>query len=343
MFRFGFTEALFALAFVPLAAALLWVASLSKRKALERFGESELVRKLAASVSRRGLIAKRVLLLSSLTLLIVALARPQFGTRVETVRREGQDIVVALDVSRSMLAEDIAPNRLEKAKLAVSRLIDRLEGDRIGLVAFAGEAFVQSPLTVDYAAARLFLNAMEPDLVPIQGTNLGAALDVSLRAFDEQERQHRVLIVITDGEDHEGEIDEAVARANESGIRIYTVGIGSPEGVPIPDFDAQGRRRGFKRDADGNVVTTRLEEATLRRIADETGGSYTRVTARGNELDDLAEQIAGMEGREIEAQRLTQYEERYQIFLGLALALLVVELFVPDRRRPAAKWTGRFQ
>ena len=343
MFRFGFAEALFALVVVPLAAVLLWVAVLSKRRALERFGESELVRKLAASVSRRGLIAKRILLLGALTLLIVALARPQFGTRVETVKREGQDIVVALDVSNSMLAEDIAPNRLEKAKLAVSRLIDRLEGDRIGLVAFAGEAFVQSPLTVDYAAARLFLNAMEPDLVPIQGTNLGAALDVSLRAFDEQERQYRVLIVITDGEDHEGEIDEALTRANESGIRIYAVGIGSPDGVPIPDFDAQGRRRGFKRDADGNVVTTKLEEATLRHIADETGGRYTRVTSRGNELDELAEQIAGMEGREIDAQRLTRYEERYQIFLGLALALLVVELLVPDRRRPAAEWKGRFQ
>ena len=343
MFRFGFAEALFALAVVPLAAVLLWVAVLSKRRALERFGESDLVRKLAASVSRRGLIAKRIMLLGALALLIVALARPQFGTRVETVKREGQDIVVALDVSNSMLAEDIAPNRLEKAKLAVSRLIDRLEGDRIGLVAFAGEAFVQSPLTVDYAAARLFLNAMEPDLVPIQGTNLGAALDVSLRAFDEQERDYRVLIVITDGEDHEGEIDEALTRANESGIRIYAVGIGSPDGVPIPDFDAHGRRRGFKRDADGNVVTTKLEEATLRHIADETGGSYTRVTSRGNELDELAEQIAGMEGREIEAQRLTQYEERYQIFLGLALALLVVELLVPDRRRPAAEWKGRFQ
>lgn len=343
MFRFGFAEALFALVLVPLAAVLLWVAVLSKRRALERFGESELVRKLAASVSRRGLIAKRISLLGALTLLIVALARPQFGTRVETVKREGQDIVVALDVSNSMLAEDIAPNRLEKAKLAVSRLIDRLEGDRIGLVAFAGEAFVQSPLTVDYTAARLFLNAMEPDLVPIQGTNLGAALDVSLRALDEQERQYRVLIVITDGEDHEGEIEEALTRANESGIRIYAVGIGSPDGVPIPDFDAQGRRRGFKRDADGNVVTTKLEEATLRHIADETGGRYIRVTSRGNELDELAEQIAGMEGREIEAQRLTQYEERYQIFLGLALALLVVELLVPDRRRPAAEWKGRFQ
>ncbi len=343
MFRFGHSEALFALLLVPLLAAFLWLALRQKRKALDRFGASELVRKLAATVSRRGVVAKRILLLVGLTLLILALARPQFGTRVETVRREGQDIIVALDVSNSMLAEDIAPNRLERAKLAVSRLIDRLEGDRIGLVAFAGDAFVQSPLTVDYAAARLFLNAMEPDLVPVQGTNLGAALAVSLNAFDEQERQHRVLIVITDGEDHEGEIDEAITRAGESGIRIHTVGIGSPDGVPIPDFDESGRRRGFKRDADGNVVTTRLEETTLRRIADETGGDYTRVTARGRELYALADEIAGMEGREIEAQQLTQYEEQYQIFLGLALALLLAEILVSERRRPAAEWRGRFQ
>jgi Ca-activated chloride channel family protein len=343
MFRFGFEEALFGLLLVPLAGAFLWVALRARRRALERFGESPLVRRLAATVSRRGLMARRILLLTALALLVVALARPQFGTRVETVRREGQDIVVAIDVSNSMLAEDIAPNRLEKAKLAVSRLIDRLEGDRIGLVAFAGEAFVQSPLTVDYAAAQLFLNAMDPDLVPVQGTNLGAALAVSLRAFDEEQQQYRVLIVITDGEDHEGEIDEAVARAKESGVSIYAVGIGSPSGVPIPDFDAQGRRRGFKRDADGDVVTTKLEETTLRRIADETGGSYSRVTARGNELDELADEIAGTEGRQIEAQQRTQYEERYQLFLGLALALLVVELLVPDRRRPAAEWKGRFR
>jgi len=165
MFRFGSNEALFALLLVPLLAGFLWFALWQKRKALERFGEAELVRKLAATVSRRGLMAKRMLLLVALTLVIVALARPQFGTRVETVRREGQDIIVALDVSNSMLAEDIAPNRLERAKLAVARLIDRLEGDRVGLVAFAGDAFVQSPLTVDYTAARLFLNAMEPGLV----------------------------------------------------------------------------------------------------------------------------------------------------------------------------------
>jgi Ca-activated chloride channel family protein len=284
MFRFGFLEALYGLLLVPLLAVLLWFMLRRKQKALERFGESELVRKLSQTVSRRGLLAKRLLLLASVALLVLALARPQFGTRVETVRREGQDIVVALDVSNSMLAEDIAPNRLENAKLAVTRMINRLDGDRIGLVAFAGEAFVQSPLTTDYAAATLFLGAMEPGLVPVQGTDLGAALAVSLGAFDQRDREHRVLIVITDGEDHEGAIEAAVTQAVDASIRIYSVGIGSSDGVPIPDFDERGRRRGFKRDADGRVVTTKLDEATLRRIADDTGGRYFRATARGTEL-----------------------------------------------------------
>jgi Ca-activated chloride channel family protein len=343
MFRFGFLEALYGLLLVPLLTAFFWLMLRRKQRALERFGETELVRKLSQTVNRRGLLAKRLLLLASVTLLVLALARPQFGTRVETVRREGQDIVVALDVSNSMLAEDIAPNRLENAKLAVARMIDRLDGDRIGLVAFAGEAFVQSPLTTDYAAATLFLGAMEPGLVPVQGTDLGAALAVSLGAFDEREREHRVLIVITDGEDHEGAIDAAVTQAVEAGIGIYTVGIGSPDGVPIPDFDERGRRRGFKRDADGNVVTTKLDEPTLRRIADDSGGGYFRATARGTELYALTDEIAEMGGRQIDAQQLTQFEEQYQIFLGLAIALLFVEFLVPDRRRPAAEWKGRFQ
>jgi Ca-activated chloride channel family protein len=302
-----------------------------------------LMERLAQSVNRWGRVIKAMLLVAAVVALVTAIAQPQFGTRVETVRREGQDIVVALDLSNSMLAEDMAPNRLERAKLAVSRLIDRLEGDRIGLVAFAGDAFVQCPLTVDYAAAALFLNAMEPALVPLQGTNLGAALSVSLEAFDEEARQHRMMVVITDGEDHEGEIEGALEQAVEQGIRVHTVGIGSAEGVPIPDYDASGQRRGFLRDAEGSVVTTRLDQETLRRIAEETGAAYYHATPGGTELAALADEIASMAGREIEAQQITQFEEQYQLFLGFALVLLLVEFFVPERRRDSAAWRGRFQ
>jgi Ca-activated chloride channel family protein len=325
MFRFGFTEFLYAYLLVPVLGAFLWYAFRLRQRAVGRFGEVELMRRLSESVSSRGRLAKTALLLITVLLLVTALARPQFGTRVETVSREGQDLIVALDVSASMLAEDIAPNRLEKAKHAVRSLLDLLEGDRVGLVAFAGEAFVQAPLTVDYGAAAMFLNAMGPDLIPLPGTNLGQALETSLDAFEA------------------GEIDGSVQRAVEEGIRIYTVGIGSADGVPIPDFDASGRRRGFKRDENGEVVTTRLDEATLRDVADATGGRYFRASVSESELDQLVEEIAELGGRELDAQELTQFEEQYQIFLGFGLVFLLIEFLVPERRRVTTAWTGRFQ
>jgi len=343
MFQFDSGELLWVYLLVPILAWFFWYALRLKRRAIDRFGESELVRRLSLTVSHKAQRAKMLLVITTVALLVTALARPQFGTRVETVRREGQDIVVALDLSASMLAEDIVPNRLEKAKHAVGTLIGGLEGDRIGLVAFAGVAFVQSPLTVDYGAATLFLNAMSTDLMPVQGTNLAEALNISVEAFDAGEQQHRILIVITDGEDHEGEIEAAVQSASDAGIRIYTVGVGSPDGVPIPEFDASGRRSGYKRDENGEVVTTSLDEATLEAMARETGGRYLRATPGENELDRLAEEISEMAGREFEARQVTQYEEQYQIFLGLALVLLLAEALVPERRRLKEEWTGRFR
>jgi Ca-activated chloride channel family protein len=342
MFRFGYESVLSGYVLVPLLGVFFWYVWRLRRRAVERFGDVELIRKLSESTNARGQAAKMALMLVAVTVLVTALARPQFGTRVETVTREGQDIVVALDVSASMLAEDITPNRLEKAKNAIRQLIENLDGDRIALVAFAGEAFVQSPLTADYAPATMFLNAMEPDLIPVQGTNLGEALRVSLDAFEAGQEQHRVLIVITDGEDHEGAIDQAVENAAEQGIRVYAVGVGSPDGVPIPDVDDRGRRVGYKRDENGDVVTTSLDEATLERIASATGGRYYRATARESELEGLADEIAGMAGRQFEARQTTQFEEQYQIFLGLGLALLLIELLIPERRRVREEWVGRF-
>ncbi len=333
MFRFGSAELLFGLLAVPLLAVLLGYSARARRRALDRFGDGDLVRRLAASVHRRNRTLRALLLLGSVAFLLIALARPQFGTRVETVRREGKDVVVALDLSRSMLAEDVAPNRLQRAKLEILRLLDRLEGDRVGLVAFAGQAFVQSPLTADYAATQLFLNAMDVDLVPVQGTNLGEAMDVALDLFDEEVREFRVLLVVTDGEDHEGGIGEAVRRANAADVRVFTVGIGSPDGVPIPEFDADGNRQGFQRDADGNVVTTRLDETVLRRIADATGGGAYFGTPQGVELDALLEEMSAVGTREIDAREIAQFEEQFQLFLGAAIVLLLIEPLLPARRR----------
>ena len=342
MFRFASLELLFGLLLVPALAALFLAALKARRRALERFGDLELVRKLSASVSRRGRAAKGVLLLATVSLLVLALARPQFGTRIETVRSEGQDVVVALDVSLSMLAEDVAPNRLDRARLEIMRILGRLDGDRIGLVAFAGSAFVQAPLTVDYGAAAMFLNAMDPDLISLQGTNLGEALTVALDAFEEGTVDHRALVVVTDGEDHEGEIEGALERAVQEGVRIHTVGIGSLEGVPIPEIDERGVRTGFKRDEEGNVVTSRLDEATLERVSERTGGRYFPATATGMSLDPLIEEITGGVGRELEAREVRQFDEQFQIFLGAALLLLLVEAVVPDRRRKTETWAGRF-
>lgn len=341
MFRFATPEWLWALLVLPLLALAFVYAARSRRRALARFAEAPLIGKLTESVSPGARRLKAALTLTAVGLALLALARPQFGTRVETVRAVGQDIMIAVDLSRSMLAEDVAPNRLERARLAILRLMGQLDGDRIGLVAFAGDAFVQSPLTIDYSAASLFLGAMEPDLVPVAGTDLGVALRVSLDALAEA-RESRVLVVVTDGEDHEETFEAEIQRARESGVRIHMVGIGSPEGVPIPEYDAEGQRQGFLRDEEGNVVTTRLDEATLQRIATETGGRYVHAATSSSAFDDLIDEIARADGEALDDQQITQFEEQYQIFLGLALLLLLIEVAVPDRRRTEEAWLGRF-
>ncbi len=342
MFRFVSTQILFGLFLIPALGLFFWRTRQARKRALARFGDLELVQKLSATLNKRARATKNVLVLLTVSLLVLTLARPQFGTRVETMRTEGQDVMVALDVSRSMLAEDVAPNRLERARLEIMRILQRLDGDRIGLVAFAGNAFVQSPLTVDYGAAALFLNAMDTDLIPIQGTNLGEALTVALDAFEEGTRDHRVLIVVTDGEDHEGEIDGALERALDEGVQIHTVGIGSLDGVPIPEFGASGERTGFVRDEGGSVVTTRLDESTLVRVAEVTGGRYFPALGSAANLDPLIEEITAGEGRELEAREITQFEEQFQIFLGLALMLLLAESLIPERSRKKEVWAGRF-
>jgi len=343
MFRFNDSVWLWALFAVPALTALIVASARSRRRALARFGDSELVSKLTASVSIVARRWKAALQVCAVGLLVVALARPQFGSRVETVRSVGQDIVVAVDLSQSMLAEDIAPNRLERARLAILRLMGGLDGDRIGLVAFAADAFVQSPLTIDYSAAGMFLAAMHPDLMPVQGTDLGAAMRVSLDALEQGARDARVLVLVTDGEDHEDDFSEAMQRAVAEGVQLYVVGVGSLEGVPIPEFDEAGRQQGFLRDEDGSVVTTRLGEETLQRLVREAGATYVRAGAGGTGFDDLVDEIAGGQGEEIDAMQVTRFEEQYQIFLGLALLLLAAEVLVGDRRKAESEWAGRFE
>ncbi len=305
-----------------------------KKKLLDLFGDIPLLLKNAPYISFARQRTKALLVLLSMVFVCVALARLQFGTHMEKLEREGIDIMVAVDLSASMLARDLKPNRLEKAKQEIRSIVDRLHGDRIGLVAFAGEAFVQCPLTLDYAAARLLLGVMDQNTVSVQGTSLESAITAAQRAYTQLEKKHKVLLLLTDGEDHEGRAVEAAAEARKDGIKIYTVGIGSPAGEPIPIVDRKGNQVGFKKDREGEVIVSRLDEATLQKIALETGGKYYHATAGELELDRIFEEIASMEKKELEGSLVTRYDDRYQWPLLLAMILIVGEFFVSERKKP---------
>jgi Ca-activated chloride channel family protein len=304
-----------------------------KEALLKRFGHLEMLQKMMPGFSTKRVVWKSVLFILAYIFLIIALADPQIGKTVEEVKREGVDIIVALDVSLSMKAEDISPNRLEKAKHEIAKLIDILQGDRIGLVAFAGIAHVQCPLTLDYSAAKLFLRMMDTDLIPQPGTAIGDAIEKSIKAFNQKERKHKVLILITDGEDHESDPIAAAEKAAEEGILIYTIGLGSPQGVPIPLYDRYGNSTGFKKDREGNVVTTKLDVTTLQKIAYMTDAKYYISSAGETELKEIYDEVNQLEKKELTSRQFSQYEDRFQIFIGMALFLLIIETFLPVRHR----------
>lgn len=304
-----------------------------KRKLLARFGDIPLIMKNAPYISFARQRSKVLLVLLALCLGVTALARLQFGTHMEMMKREGIDLVVAMDLSNSMLATDMKPNRLEKAKQELRGVIDRLRGDRIGLVAFAGEAFVQCPLTLDYAAARFLLTAMDQNTVSVQGTSLSAAIDKAAAMFSKQEKKHKVLLLLTDGEDHEGGAEAAAETARTDGMKIYTVGIGSSAGEPIPVLDRRGNQVGFRKDEAGEVVVSRLDETTLQKISLSTGGKYYHATAGEIELDRIFEEIGQLEKKELEGTLVTRYDDRYQWPLLFAIFLVIGEFFVSERKK----------
>ncbi|MDZ7342934.1 MAG: VWA domain-containing protein [candidate division KSB1 bacterium] len=342
MIRFGNNSALYLMALIPLLIVFFYFVFRWKRQAMQRFGNLLLMKQLTPSLSRKRQIWKIVLLLFAILFLILSLSRPQIGTKLEEVKREGVDILVAVDVSESMNAQDIKPSRIAKARHEVASLIDKLQGDRIGLIAFAGEAFVQCPLTLDYGAAKIFLEVLEPGLIPTPGTALDQAIALAMQSFEAAERKHKVLVLITDGEDTHGEDVMKIAEAAErEGVVIYTVGIGSPQGVPIPVFDERGNQTGFKKNRQGEVVVTKLDELTLEKIALQTGGKYYRATSGEAELDRIYEAISGMEKKELASLKFSQYEERFQYLLGLALFLLVLETLLSERRNVKSTWRSR--
>ncbi len=294
--------------------------------------------KLTREFSRGKAVFRALLLLGCFAFFILALARPQWGMRLETVRRRGVDILVALDTSYSMNAEDVAPTRLAKAKAEVRSLLGRLKGDRMGLISFAGSAVVQCPLTLDYGAISLFLDVANTESIPDPGTSLAAAITTANAAFIAKERKYKVLIILTDGEDLEGQVEPAVDKAKEAGVIIYTVGIGSPDGRPIPIRDAKGDIVEYRKDPNGQVVISRLDEKALAQIAARTGGRYFRATTAEGELDDLYGEISQMEKKELESKLYQNFEDRFQYPLTLALLLLVAEASMSDRRKPGKTW-----
>ena len=331
--------ALAALVFVPAVALFLAWALRERERALATFVEAALLPTVVPDLDRRRRRLRAGLATAAVALLAIALGGPMWGFHWEEVRREGIDLVVAFDTSKSMLATDVAPNRLARAKLAVQDLLAELGGDRIGLVAFAGSAFVQCPLTLDRDAFRESLDAVEVGLIPRGGTSLTAALDSGLEAFEGHQGSHQALVLITDGEDHEGTLDDAIKRASERGVKVFTVGIGTADGELIP---AEGG--GFLKDRKGQVVKSRLGEETLKKIAVDTGGVYLHAAGADLGLAELyRDHVATMEKRELASTLERRYEHRYQIPLAAALVLLVVEAVLGDRRveRVRARWRRR--
>ncbi|MBR4262996.1 MAG: VWA domain-containing protein [Paludibacteraceae bacterium] len=328
MFRFAQIEMLWLLATIPVFITAYILMSRRKRRQLEAFGDKELVEQLMPNASRVRPAVKFSIVLLALTLLIIAAARPQFGQSEHKEKRQGIEAIVALDISNSMLAEDVAPNRLDRAKQMLSKLMDNMVNDKVGLVVFAGDAFVQLPITCDYVSAKMFLNTIKPDLIKTQGTAIGQALNTSIRCFGEQSDASRAIILITDGENHEDDAKAVAAKAKEAGIRVLVVGIGKPEGSPIP---VPGTNR-FIKDRQGNVVVSKLNEDMCREIAQAGGGIYVRCDNTNTATRAIQKELDKMATQEIETQIFTDYNEQFQSFALIALLLLVIEYFIFNRK-----------
>ena len=303
-----------------------------KKRAYKLFGEKQLVSKLTSSYSNRKALTKHILTILIFTFLIIGLSNPKIGTKMEEVKREGVDLIIAIDLSNSMLAEDIKPNRLERSKQAISRLIDKLTGDRIGLVVFAGDAYIQLPITTDYAAAKLFLSTVNTNIMPNQGTEIGKAIDLGIKSFDMKNDQSKAIIIITDGENHDENAIEKTKEAQKLGIFVHTLGMGLSKGGPIPIYNKSAIQIGYRKDNDGNTIVSKLNEELLQKIAIEGKGSYVRANNSKVGLSTLFSEINKMEKKEIGTMVFTEFKDRFQIFLALTLFLLFIDLILSKKK-----------
>ena len=339
MFKFANPEYLYLLALVPILVVLHIVSNIRRHRKMTEYGDEELLSRLMPDVSSVRPNIRFWLLFSAYTLCCFLLARPQFGSKQETVTRRGIETVIALDISNSMLADDVAPNRLEKSKRIISNLVDQFKDDKVGLIVFAGDAFVQLPITNDFISAKVFLNTISPGLITRQGTDIKQAIELASRSFTPNEGVGKAIIVITDGENHEGGAVEAAQAAAEKGYMVYVLGVGLPSGSPIP-----GDRKGeFRKDKDGNVVVTRLNEEMCRNIAAAGKGVYFYVDNSNAAEKALRKEMDKLAKADIETTVYTEYDEQFAIIAWMILIVLLVEILVCDSRNPRLKKFNLFK
>ncbi|RGN45022.1 MULTISPECIES: VWA domain-containing protein [unclassified Bacteroides] len=333
MFRFADPTYLYLLIILPFIAAFYIYSNYRRKRNIRKFGDPELLAKLMPEVSKYRPNVKFWLTFAALTLTIFLLARPQFGSKLETVKRKGVEVVIALDISNSMLAQDVTPSRLDKSKKLISKLVDEFDNDKVGLIVFAGDAFTQLPITSDYVSAKMFLESISPALITTQGTAIGKAIDVAMRSFTPQEGVGRAIVIITDGENHEGGAVEAAQEAAKKGIRVFVLGVGSPDGAPIP---IEGTNE-YRKDNSGNVIVTRLNEQMCQEIAKAGDGMYIRVDNTNSAQRALNSEINKMAKTDVESKVYTEFNEQFQAIAWLILILLLVEMLILERKNPLFK------
>ncbi len=330
MFRFANPEYLYLLIILPFLLLLFFFALRLRKKNIRKFGNPKLLKLLMPEASVARLHVKFWLLFAAVALLIIAIAGPQFGAKLDKVKRQGVEVIIALDVSNSMMSQDrdLPVNRLEKAKQIISKIVDNLDNDKVGLIVFAGDAYIQLPITSDFISAKMFLSSINPSLVPIQGTAIGKAIQLAQQSFTSDENAGKTIIVITDGENHEDDAASAAEKAAENNIRVHVIGIGSLEGSPIP----VGNTNNFRRDKDGNIIVTKLNEAMCQQIAHAGKGIYARADNSNSALRALKSEIDKMQKSEMDSVVYTEYNEQFPIFAWFVLFLLIGEFFVLDRK-----------
>lgn len=333
MFRFENTTYLFLLALLPLVVGIFIWSNAKRKRNIRKYGAPELLDALMPEVSKSRFNLKFWLTFAALFLLIIVAARPQFGSKKETVKRQGIETVIALDISNSMLAQDVAPSRLEKSKKIISKIVDDMQDDKIGLIVFAGDAFIQLPITSDFISAKMFLETISPNLITSQGTDIKAAINMATRSFTPREDVGRAIIIITDGENHEGGAEEAAKAAAEKGMLVYVLGVGSPEGSPIPGDHANE----YRKDKDGNVIVTRLNEQMCQEIAKAGGGAYIRVDNTNASQKLLQKELDKLAKADLETTVYSDFDEQFQVVAWIALVLLALELLIMLKKNPLFK------